>query len=107
MFHKEKALRTLRDHFENETSLLGLMKPDRWTPAACVWKNCTEISLFPLSFIFKSNRRGSSHCGSAETNLTSIQEDAGSIPSLAQWVKDPDGVGAVSFYAGHRHSWDP
>ena len=32
---------------------------------------------------------GSSHCGSVVTNLTSIYEDAGLIPGLAQWVKDP------------------
>ena len=30
----------------------------------------------------------SSHRGSAEMNLTSVPEVAGSIPSLAQWVKD-------------------
>ena len=37
---------------------------------------------------FKKEYIWSSHHGSAEMNLTSIPENIGSIPSLAQWVKD-------------------
>ena len=37
----------------------------------------------------KETNTRSFHCGAAEMTPTSIHEDEGSIPGLAQWVKDP------------------
>ena len=45
-----------------------------------------------LEKTLKKKYRSNSLLGSEETNLTSIHEDAGSIPRLAQWVKDPSGI---------------
>ena len=47
------------------------------------WGSCWDTGVS----VFKSPRQ-SSHCGAVETNPTSIQEDVGLTPGLAQWVGD-------------------
>ena len=37
----------------------------------------------------QSSNSQSSHCSSVVMNLTSTHKDVGSIPGLAEWVKDP------------------
>ena len=39
--------------------------------------------------VISRNHIWSCHCGAAESSLTSIHVDAGSILGLTQWVKDP------------------
>ena len=52
--------------------------------------NCWATTGTPIvNVVIKNKYYWSSHHGSAEGNLTSIHKDTGSIPSLAQWVKDP------------------
>ena len=76
-------------HSPMRYSLSGLRMsaPDEgWTNTCLFW-----ASGFPSleQYLHQNSNFGSSHCGSVVMNPTSIQEDVGLIPGLAQWVKDP------------------
>ena len=47
------------------------------------------LKIYINIYLIQNNYFWSSHRGSAEAILASIHEDEGSIPGVAQWVKDP------------------
>ena len=56
--------------------------------------NCVNTNAHEHTHIYLNIKKfigvlWSSHHGSELTNPTSIHEDVGSIPSVAQWVKNP------------------
>ena len=67
---------------ENYKTLIKEIKEDskKWKDIPCSWIRRINI--------IKNSHTRSSNCGAAETNPTSNHEVAGSIPGLAQWVKD-------------------
>ena len=68
--------------------------------------NVKTVNLMLCIFYHNSlKRKRSSCCGTVETNLTRNDEVEGSVPGLAQWVKDL--AVAMSCGVGCRCSLDP
>ena len=66
----------------------GILLGDAGLPSDFV-EGGLELRTEVISKFLKASQEGSSCCGSVEMNLTCVHEEVGSIPGLAQWVKDP------------------
>ena len=66
---------------ENSKIVIKEIKQDtkKWRDIPCSW----------IGKINTIKMVRHSHCDSLVTNPTSMQEDMGLIPGLAQWIKDP------------------